>query len=380
MTRAPLLTWSHLRWDFVYQRPQHVMSRLARRRPVLFVEEPIDDATTGFVTRDAAPGVTVLQPRLPVEGAAFGPAQASLIETMVRTQMKALEWTEHVAWLYTPMAVDVALALSPISVVYDCMDELSAFLGAPPELIEREKKLLEVADAVMTGGPSLYEAKKDRHPLVRCFPSSVDPVHFSNPEAPPPADQQEIPRPRIGYYGVIDERIDLRIVDRLAQALPDVSIVMVGPVVKIDPRTLPQHPNLHYLGARAYDQLPGYLQGWDLAMMPFTIGPATRYISPTKVLEYMAASRPIVSTPIADVVGPYSNIVHLGDGPDGFVAACRQALNAPPAELAERSRLANQVLDRTSWDQTVERMEAVVDMVVASRRSRETAGVPGARG
>jgi len=379
MTRVPLLTWSHLRWDFVYQRPQHVMSRLARRRPVLFVEEPVHDRSSGFVTRDVAPGVTVLQPRLPVEGPGFGSTQAPLIEPMVRAQVENLGWREHAAWLYTPMAVDLSQRLSPLGIVYDCMDELSAFLGAPPELLACERRLLDLADAVMTGGPSLYEAKKERHPLVRCFPSSVDHVHFANPDASVPADLIPIPHPRIGYYGVIDERIDGAILERLASAMPDVSIVMIGPVVKIDPRSLPRRSNIHYLGPRQYQELPGYVHGWDVCMMPFTIGPATRFISPTKVLEYMAAGRPIVSTPIADVAGPYRDIVYLGDGPGGFVAACRQALAASPAERAKRTALANQVLAQTSWDQTAERMEAVLDMVVANRRSRDTSGLSGAR-
>ena len=320
-----------------------------------------------------------MQPYMPANGPGFGPAQARLLEPMVREQLAKLGWKEHAAWLYTPMAIDLAVRMSPVGMIYDCMDELSAFLDAPPELIECEKRLLDRADAVMTGGPSLYEAKKDRHPLVRCFPSSVDFVHFANPDAANPPDQIPIPHPRIGYYGVIDERIDLALLDALAAAMPDTSIVMVGPVVKIDPHSLPRRPNLHYLGARRYEELPGYVKGWDVCMMPFVIGPATRFISPTKVLEYMAASRPIVSTPIADVAGPYHDIVYLGEGPEAFVAACRRALNAPVEERKERARLADQVLERTSWDQTAERMEAVVDMVVSTRRNRETSRFSGAR-
>jgi UDP-galactopyranose mutase len=384
MTRDPLLTWSHLRWDFLYQRPQQVMTRFARKRPVLFIEAPVTDRTSGFVTREAAPGVMVLQPRLPAEGPGFGPDQTALLEPMVRAQIEALGWTEHAAWLSTPMAVDLALRLSPIGIVYDCMDE-SALPGAPPGLIECERRLLEQADAVMTGGPSLHEAKKDRHPLVRCFPSSVDQAHFANPDAEIPEDQIRIPHPRIGYSGVIDERIDLALVEALAEAMPDVSFVMIGPLEKIDPANLPRCSNLHYLGPRRYQELPGYMHGWDVAMMPFVIGPATRFLSPAQALESMAASRPIVSTPIADVAGPYRDIVYLGDGPEDFVTACRQALNAPPTERAERSRLANQVLERTSWDQTAERMEAVLDMVAGTRRARDrrtvgSAGMSGGAG
>jgi UDP-galactopyranose mutase len=361
MDRTPLLTFSRLRWDFVYQRPQHVMTRLGTVRPVLFVEEPLEADTPRLEIHQVAPGVRVARPHLTTGGTAFGDAQQVQLESLLRTQLTRDGWRTFAAWIYAPMAVRIAKALRPTAILYDCMDELSNFMGAPPELLEREKELLAAADAVMTGGPSLFLAKSEQHSFVRCFPSSVDVRHFSVTNAgPEPEDQCHLPRPLLGYCGVVDERMDPVVLAAVADAHPDWQIVVLGPVVKIDPLQLPQRANIHYLGRKEYAELPSYLAGWDVAMMPFAIGPATRYISPTKVLEYLAADRPTVSTPIADVVQPYENIVYIGDGPDGFVSACEQALQAPLVERERRRRRAQDVLRRTSWDQTARRMNEII--------------------
>jgi len=375
MHRVPLVVFSHLRWDFVYQRPQHLISRIARHRPVLFVEEPeIRDGAAELKITPAAPGVRVCRPQLDVGGPGFNALQQALIDPLLRAWLGHEGWNEFAVWLYTPMAARLAQSLGPCAVLYDCMDELSAFLGAPPELIERERDLMAWVDVVFTGGPSLYESKKDRHPFVRCFPSSVEVEHFADPDVAEPADQASLVHPRFGYFGVVDERIDRDALDALAQEFPSASVIVVGPVVKIDPASLPRRANLHYPGGRPYAELPGYVRHWDVCTMPFVIGPATRYISPTKVLEYMAAGRPIASTPIADVVNPYGDIVHIGEGPEGFVAACRRALEQSDAEREARNDLAQQVLRRTSWDETARRMEGILDAVVAAGRRRERTG------
>ena len=362
MHRAPLVVFSHLRWNFVYQRPQHVMTRMGERRDVLFVEEPLhSDGEPRLEITEVSPGVRVCRPHLPEGGPAFGPAQHATLERLMKDLLERERIREFVAWLYTPMAIRLARALKPRGIVYDCMDELSAFLGAPPELIERERELLVHADVVFTGGPSLYRAKSRLHPFVRCFPSSVDVAHFARAAtATEPEDQSALPHPRVGYCGVIDERLDPAIVARLADAHPEWSVVMVGPVVKIDPASLPRGGNLHYVGQRTYAQLPEYFSGWDLCLMPFAINDATKFISPTKVLEYMAAGRPIVSTPITDVVEPYGDIVHVGDGPDAFLAACEQALAEPADARAAREARAQKVLQRTSWNETVHRMDEIL--------------------
>jgi glycosyltransferase involved in cell wall biosynthesis len=361
---SPVVVFSHLRWDFVYQRPQHLLSRLAARHPVLFVEEPQHDpgGPARWDRSAPAPGVTVFRPRTPLAEPGFHPAQLALVAAMLDEVREAAGPGGIIAWLYTPMALPLARRLDPALVVYDCMDELSLFAGAPPELVAREEELLQLADVVFTGGPSLYRAKRGRHPNVHCFTSSVDAEHFGRaragrPDAPDePADQRDLPHPRLGYYGVIDERLDLPLLAALADAHPAWQLVLVGPVVKIDPAALPRRANIHYTGQRRYDELPAYLAGWDVCLLPFALNESTRFISPTKTLEYMAAERPIVSTPITDVAEPYGNIVYLGETPEAFIRACERALASDAAERERRGSLMRGVLARTSWDATVAAM------------------------
>lgn len=366
MNRAPLLTFSHLRWDSVFQRPHHIMTRLARRRPVLFVEEPVEsEGAPRLDVREVASNLRVCTPRLRADGPGFGSDQHAELLPALRVLLEEEEWTRFAAWLYTPMAVRVARALQPGAIVYDCMDELTAFRNAPPQLAERERELLAHADAVFTGGPSLFRAKRDRHPYAHCFPSSVDARHFAKAKRAADApDQADLPRPRLGFFGVIDERMDLSLLDALASRRPRWQIVMVGPVVKIDPASLPKRPNLHYLGQRSYAELPRYLAGWDVCLMPFARNESTKFISPTKVLEYMAADRPIVSTPITDVVEPYGDIVYVAGDPDSFVNACDRAVGASESERRERQALAREVLSRTSWERTVRAMGSILDTLL----------------
>lgn len=371
-----IVAFSHLRWNFVYQRPQHLLSRLAAKRPVFFVEEPELDRNASPRWERSSPqsNVLVLRPRTPVETPGFNADQLPALEPLIAELRSELRDSTLLAWLYTPMALPLAEALGPDATVYDCMDELSLFLGAPPELLSREAALLECADVMFTGGPSLYRAKQSRHPNVHCFPSSVDAEHFRLARAvegtggiSEAEDQAEIPHPRFGFYGVIDERLDLPLLDFMAQAHPEWQIVLVGPVVKIDPASLPQRPNIHYFGQRPYQDLPRYLAGWDVCLLPFARNDATRFISPTKTLEYMAAELPIVSTPITDVAEPYGDIVYLGDTADEFVAACEVALDAGPEERARRAAQMRQVLAGTSWDVTVNAMENLLAAAMAKK-------------
>ena len=264
------------------------------------------------------------------------------------------------------MAMPLLDAVNPAFVIYDCMDELSLFLGAPPELVSMEAALLERADLVFTGGVSLYHAKRKRHAHVHCLPSSVDVQHFA--QAIPgartlaePADQAAILRPRLGFFGVIDERLDTEVLDIVAASHPEWQVVLVGPTVKIDPAMLPRRPNIHYRGQQPYERLPAYLSGWDVCLLPFALNAATRFISPTKTLEYMAAMRPIVSTPITDVVSMYGDVVHVADTPAAFVHACERALAASPSDRKARASAARTALAMTSWDRTVSRMEKLIE-------------------
>ena len=365
----PLVVFSHLRWDFVFQRPQHLLTRLARTRPVFFVEEPIHDpGPARWDVRAAAPGLTVWQPHTPCADVGFCDAQYPYLLPLVR-QLPKYTGDRFDLWFYTPMALPLAAELAPRVIVYDCMDELSAFKFAPPQLLELERQLLRRADVVFTGGPSLYRAKKDRHPNCHCFPSSVDAVHFGKAAGvlPDPAEQADIPRPRLGFFGVIDERFDRDLLAAAATARPDWQFVMVGPVVKIDPADLPRNPNIHYLGQQQYSALPAFLSGWDVALLPFARNDSTKYISPTKTVEYMAAGKPIVSTPITDVAEPYGEMVGLADTAEEFVAACERALNEDAETKTRRLKRYRGVLAKTSWDATAKLMSDEIPKAAKKR-------------
>ncbi len=363
-----LVVFSHLRWNFVWQRPQHLLSRLARRWRVVFVEEPFTGATEpGLERLQPCAGVKVWRPH--VKGSAPGfhddhlPALQQLLAQAMREERIRDYWT----WFYTPMAYPLASELVPAGIVYDCMDELSAFRNAPRQLVQRESALFKAADLVFTGGPSLHNAKRERHPHVHCFPSSVDAQHFARAAQDHPL-QAHLPRPRLGWCGVIDERVDLALVATLADARPDWQVVMVGPIVKIDPGSLPRRENIHWLGQQSYDDLPEFISGWDVCLLPFALNEATQFISPTKTLEYMACGRPAVSTPIRDVVDPYSQVVSIAATPEDFIFACEAVLGRSERERTCHADAMAEVVARTSWDATAEAMAVLVSQADAQRR------------
>jgi UDP-galactopyranose mutase len=355
---ADVMCFSHLGWDLVFQRPNHLMSHAARDRRVYYVEEPQPADQPALAMRVREGGVVVVTPQLPPEvvGAERERVLRLLIDSLVRTErIERLQ-----LWYYTPLSLPWTSHLHAETVVYDCMDELSAFRDAPPELRLLEPELLARADVVFTGGHRLYEAKRRAHPNVHAFPSAVDVAHFraARTGLPEPADQAPLPRPRIGYYGVIDERLDLDLVCDIALARPNWSIVLVGPIVKISRDDLPDLPNIHWLGPKPYADLPAYLAGWDVATMPFARNEATAFISPTKTPEYLAGGRPVVSTSIADVVRPYGEkgLARIADTPDAFVAAVEAALAEDPHP---REAVADAFLSGMSWDRTWAAMDAV---------------------
>jgi UDP-galactopyranose mutase len=358
---ADLICLSHLRWKFVFQRPQHLMTRCARDRRVFFVEEPL--FAGGIEPRlaiERCGPVHVAVPHLPegLNADEAAAAQRVLLDGMIREE----RIREYVLWYYTPMALAFTDHLSPVAVIYDCMDELSAFKGAPAALGTREAELMRRAALVLTGGQSLYEAKRHQHRNIHPFPSSVDVAHFASArrnDVDPP-DQQPIARPRLGYCGVIDERMDIDLVAGIADARPDWHVVMLGPIVKIDPGMLPTRHNIHYLGPKPYDQLPQYIASWDVALLPFARNEATRFISPTKTPEYLAAGKPVVSTSIRDVVRPFGQqgLVRIADEVPAFVHACLAAMAEDPAT---RITQADAFLRQTSWDGTWSRIRLLLD-------------------
>jgi len=367
-----LLCFCHLRWNFVYQRPQHIISRLAESMQVLLWEEPWFDATKCWAQRSfSANGVEVITPHLieVMDAVAVDAALKVLLDEQLARFTEPL-----VRWYYTPMMLPFSRHLSAECTVYDCMDELAGFDFAPPELPELERELLRTADVVFTGGVSLYEHKRSVHPSVHPFPSSVDVAHFgrARERCEEPIDQAGLGANRLGFFGVIDERIDLDLIAAVADQRPDWTVVMVGPVVKIEPEKLPQRPNISYLGPKTYDELPLYASGWDVALMPFAINAATRFISPTKTPEYLAAGLPVVSTPITDVVRQYGTLqgVEIATTADQFVASCAKLLELGRSQTAPWMVEADRLLSTLSWDKVVADMAGHIESHRAAKREK----------
>jgi UDP-galactopyranose mutase len=367
-----LVCISHLRWGFVWQRPQHLLARMARHYRLYFVEEPMTD------TEIEAPELKVYRGQTPQEVTVLClhvPAQEHfwIGHNDPRTQEEyerqlhgffAGEGVEHpLLWLYTPMAQPFVAALEPSLLIYDVMDELSAFKGAPAELKEQDRMLLRTADVAFAGGVSLYRSRLPYAQNIHLFPSGVEIGHFAQADERRfgrPADLAHVPAPVLGYFGVIDERMDLPLLTHLAQSHPEWQIVLLGPVVKIDPAELPQAPNLHYLGMKDYHDLPAYLAHFDVALVPFAMNESTRFLSPTKTLEYLAAHKPVVATPIPDIIELYGDYVGIGETPTEFVTQVEAALAETPAQRQNRRQRETALLKRYTWDSIAQQMEELI--------------------
>jgi UDP-galactopyranose mutase len=360
-----LLCFSHLRWGFVFQRPNHLLSRFSKHQRVFFIEEPIfTDSDEKLHIENYNENLYVVTPHLPHglnEGEVTKRLQKIISSVILQMQVK-----RYYSWYYTPMALPFTEHLNPELVIYDCMDELSAFKFAPADITQREKQLFTKADIVFTGGHSIYEHKKTAHHNIYPFPSSIDKSHFGKARKlkTDPADQAHIPHPRFGFFGVIDERFDVELIDAVAKAKPDWHFVLLGPVVKIDPATLPRYENVHYLGGKSYEELPSYIAGWDVAVIPFAINESTRFISPTKTPEYLAAGKPVISTAIRDVVSPYGNngLVHIVSNAEEFITAAESEL-AKKRKAAWRKKV-DEFLSGNSWDRTWSQMVRNIEAAV----------------
>ncbi|MGV3657945.1 MAG: glycosyltransferase family 1 protein [Chitinophagaceae bacterium] len=373
LNNIDLVCFSHLRWNFVFQRPQHLLSRFSNYTRVFFVEEPIfHDEPDKLHINKAEGNVYVAVPHLQ-----HGLSEAEVVQRqkeMISNLLSVMEVSNYFTWYYTPMAIPFTDHLKPELVVYDCMDELSAFKFAPVALKDNEKLLMQKADVVFTGGYSIYEAKKDKHPNIYPFPSSIDKEHFAKArvDKTEPADQAGIPHPRFGFFGVIDERLDIEMIAAAANAKPDWQFVIIGPVVKIDPATLPQNKNIHYLGGKNYKELPQYLSGWDVALIPFAMNESTQFISPTKTPEYLAAGIPVISTPIKDVISPYGNnkLVHIAHNAAELVKCGETILK----KKTRKSWLAkvDAFLAGNSWDKTWSQMVKHIENKLTAKQSITT--------
>jgi len=370
-----LLVFSHLRWNFVFQRPQHLLTRLAKHYKILFVEEPVTTGSVYIEANQVAPNVHTLVPHTVEDGWGFNDRQMAVVGPLVKDWLQEhADLTEgYGIWFYTPQALPLKAAFGPDFVIFDVMDELTLFANAPAYLKERETELLQTADLVIAGGPSLARAKQEIRPDTLSLPSAVDAEHYSPTRAMQAEAEShyedtlehDIPHPRIGFFGVIDERLDIDLVAAIADANPRWHVVMVGPTAKIDPANLPQRANIHWLGSQPYELLPQLVQGWDVCMMPFAMNDATKFISPTKTLEYMAAEKPIVSTPIHDVIELYGSVVEIGYTHEEFIGHIEMLLNEEPTQVAQRITEGKELVKLYSWDETAEKVHQAIEDVIA---------------
>jgi glycosyltransferase involved in cell wall biosynthesis len=373
----PIIVHSHLCWDWVWQRPQQFISRLSRRRKILFVETigPDPQLASPLVKYrhpQGLPNLTVLQLQFPArkwsDGQFIDAERRRLVKEFI-AEVCSSEFRNPVQWFYDPMAVPAFLGqMDELINIYDCMDELSQFRGAPKEMLQREAELLRKSDVVFTGGRKLFESKSRHNDNCHFYGCGVEVGHFGKAreeQTVVPPDLAALPRPILGYFGVVDERLDYELVDQLAASKPEWSIVVIGPAMKVDETAFPRHKNLHWFGKRAYEQLPAYCKGWDLCLMPFALNEATEYINPTKALEYMATGKQIVSTAVADVVTNFGSVVKIGRDADQFIKLCSKALEHPDHTAIQAGL---EMAAENSWDSIVAQLETHMEEALAKAR------------
>jgi glycosyltransferase involved in cell wall biosynthesis len=356
---ADLIVLSHVRWTDAWQRPHHVVSRLARERRTWFVEGPspgghqpprLVTLADGDVTR------AWLEPPPTGEGDgdAAGPETVETYRRLLPGLVGPADG-DRVVWLCTPLALDIAGALDPTVLVYDvAIDELLSLRGVPQGVALAQKEALARADVVFTASPSLHRSVIEQgRPDAHLAPGGVDPAHFAAARRP----RTDRGRPVAGYVGPIDERIDVALVAALATALADWEIRIVGPVGGIDPAALPRAANITYPGPVPYAALPEVMADLDVAVMPLAVGAAPRSTNPTTALEHLAAGLPVVTTPVPDVVTQFGTIVDVADDAGAFALACVRALGQ--SRRRHRNRVA-QLLRRHDWDAVTAGMAAVV--------------------
>lgn len=367
--KIDLIVFSHLRWYFVYQRPQHLISRFAEMYRTIYIEEPVfKNGDPAYSLCYDQSGVLVITPE--INQAQSGDTHSVMVQILQQI-FQDLGIRKYICWYYTPMALPFTRHLKPVLTVYDCMDELSAFKFAPPALLELEKELLSKATLVFTGGRSLYEHKRlQASAPVYCFPSSIDKSHFHKARLlqSDTDDQYHIPFPRFGFFGVIDERFDIDLINAVAEQKPEWQFILIGPVVKIDEATLPKRSNIHYLGSKKYEELPAYISSWDVAILPFAINESTRFISPTKTPEYLAAGKPVIATPIRDVIDPYGTLgfVKIVYDVASFIAYGEEELATKDIQKWQRI---DAYLDTMSWDSTWNEMH---HLIIQSMKQNKT--------
>ncbi|MES2355968.1 MAG: glycosyltransferase [Pseudomonadota bacterium] len=375
----PLIVHCHLRWDFVWQRPQQIFSRLANYHRILFVEDPVwEEGEPTLRISEPHFNIVRLVPVLPPQPELTVDKQCEIILPLIRQALQedpllARQFNRPVQWFYSPMTAPYFLGqFGAAGVVYDCMDELANFRFAPPDITEREQFVMSRANVVFTGGYQLFQSKSRHHDNVHFYGCGVDVDHYGKArqkDTSIPSEVAHLPRPIFGYFGVIDERIDYSLLAALAQRFPQASIVMVGPLAKVEQHQLPTMPNIHWLGQRSYDELPALVKAFDVCLMPFALNEATQYINPTKTLEYMAAGKPIVSTAVPDVVRNFTPIVQIARSQEEFISEVEHAYLHPDSQLiAQGIERANDA----SWDAIVNAMRGDIQKAVLAMDVRTT--------
>jgi glycosyltransferase involved in cell wall biosynthesis len=368
-----IVCFSHLRWNFVYQRPQHLLSRFAKNNRVFFIEEPIWDAGEETVSiTQVAENITLVVPYLQSDNVSRSALHFK--KEMLDKLFEEKNITDYIFWYYSPMALPFSDHASPALIVYDCMDELSSFKNPPHALKENEAALIKKADVMFTGGHSLYGFKKHLHHNIHAFPSSIDKEHFYKARARSSGKKlhENIPHPRLGFYGVLDERFNMKLLAEVAKQKPEWSFILVGPVAKINEESIPRLENVHHLGAKSYRELPDFLSEWDVAIIPFALNEATRFISPTKTPEFLAAGKPVISTSISDVVEPYGNkgLVSIADTPEEFIEAGEKILSGILSDKHCYEKWLGKVdnfLHGMSWDKTWREMMNIIEASIENK-------------
>lgn len=362
-----IICYSHLRWNFVYQRPQHLLSRFSKNGRVFFIEEPVWDSGKETISiKQVNENIWTVAPYFSSD------TDSSILverkKEMINNLIYEMNVTNYFSWYYSPMALPFSNHTNPSLIVYDCMDELSSFKNAPATLKDNEMKLIQKADVMFMGGYSLYNAKCRLHKNAHPFPSSIDREHFARARTKIFCEDfyKDIPHPRLGFYGVIDERLNMQLLSQIAEKNPQWNIMLIGPVAKISADSIPKLSNIHYLGGKAYEDLPAYLSGWDIAIMPFNLNEATRFISPTKTPEFLAAGKPVISTAIADVVEPYGNkgLITIANTADEFTVGAKKIFDTILTSGNTYQKWLTQVdnfLHNMSWDKTWQEMNNVLE-------------------
>jgi glycosyltransferase involved in cell wall biosynthesis len=372
----PIIVHCHLCWDWVWQRPQQFLSRLSAKHKILFVEtvRPDDSLITPLAqmrTAENCPNITILRIQFPGwrwnDGKFVDKERRRIVQEAIQGPLKG-QFDNPVQWFYDPMAVTAfAGQMGEIATVYDCMDELSKFRGAPPEILTRESELLTRADVVFTGGRKLWESKRQQNQNCHFYGCGVDIEHFGKArleQTEIPEDLRSVRKPVLGFFGVVDERMDYELIAKLADANPEWSVVIIGPRTKVEESALPKRSNIHWLGGRDYSQLPNYCKGFDVCLMPFALNESTEYINPTKSLEYVATGRPIVSSAVADVVRNFGSVVQIANSHQEFIELCQQTLAKADDERVKRGL---QMVGENSWESIVAKLEGhIVDALTAN--------------